>query len=281
MRLLVALALLLAFAAPATAATADLHVDAWGAPLPPIAGVRTVGGNATVSCLLAENGTGAPVVFSAHGPAYARVTVSPSIVFPEGDCDGPWTAAVRIAVGFTAEAPALRSVPIEVSARVANATEEATANATILAVPAFFSILDVSAAETIRMARPQSVVEFPLTVSNSGNGRTKVLFEIVEAPDGVSAPVPMPVIVGARGEGDSNVTVPFTVMAPWRTGYLNEVGTFTLQATSHLALDPKEKGDVTMVSVILTTRGFYMPATPVVAVLAAAAIAVALCRRAL
>lgn len=212
---------------------------------------------------------GVPVQLSVkNAPPWASVTISPQSLILQftGTPGGPSTTATadfNVFVSATEQAPAYQAAPIEITASASKtpAGSAATSSGSIPVQAEFFSIVDVQLAEAVKIDRPQQPVVFPLTITNFGNANTKVSFEVLSQTESLEVPVPNPITLQSKQAGGNQITstVPLTVQTPYKNGYMNEVGVVTYKISSAYALDPKLKGDESTVSVLVTTKGFYVP----------------------
>jgi uncharacterized membrane protein len=169
----------------------------------------------------------------------------------------------KMLVSTTADAPAFTPAPIKIQA-VAETNgnlKGSTGTDQTLVTADFFSIIDAQATTTIQVASPQQQVSYPITVTNFGNAQTKVFFEVSNAPEGWQVIPPQPTILESKQQGGkiTQTTVYLTVQTPWKNGYMNTVGAITMKITTKYALDPKVVGDASQISVLTTTKGFYVP----------------------
>lgn len=199
-------------------------------------------------------------------PPWAVATLNPPAVFmtitPTQQATTVQQTA-KLLMATTADAPGLTPVTIKIKAtsdsnsylKSANSEGQTTISAD------YFGLLDAVAGTTIQIAKPQEQVSYPITVTNLGNGQTKVFFRITNAPEGWQVVTPQPVVLEARQQGGKKTseTIQLQIQTPFRNGYLNEVGVVGLEITSAYALNPDKKGDTTQVNVLTTTKGFYVP----------------------
>lgn len=260
----------------------------------PLQGPVSFSGTATlVSDYSSVTGViGIPVTYSVtKQPAWATVLVSPATdVFPApqpGGASTSYTASRSFTVTVTASdnAPAFQADQIEITASANNAQGGQPISPGKGQVPitaTYFSIIDVQLTEAIKVERPQTPVIFPVKITNFGNANTKVTFDIGPGTsEQLQTPLPNPVTLQSKQAGGNQISsdVQLTIQTPYKNGYMNEVGIVNYKLTSAYALDPKLKGDESSVSVLVTTRGFYVPATsPLVFVGLIGALALALRR---
>lgn len=211
---------------------------------------------------------GVPITYTVtKQPAWATVLVSPATdVIPVPSTPNPTFTGSRpftVIVTASEQAPAFTADQIEITATSgAGAGGKSTSGKNAVPIVAgYFSIIDVQLAESIKVERPQTPVVFPVKVTNLGNANTKVTFAVADKTENLQVPVPNPVTLQSRQAGGQAISadIPLTVQTPYKNGYMNEVGLVNYKLTSAYALDPKIKGDESSVSVIVTTKGFYVP----------------------
>lgn len=237
-------------------------------PIKPLSGVRTINVGGTFTATAGVSVTQVQINYKIDSsPPWAAVSVSPSTVFANvlGSPGQSVTVQIptTILVSTTADAPAFTPAEIKLTATSLPSGDiaGATTTETTLVEADFFSIIDAAAATTIQIARPQTQVAYPITVTNFGNADTKVFFEIASKPEGWQVQEPIPITLEAKQQGGKQTTqtVNLNILTPYHNGYLNEVGAITMKITSNYALDSKQKGDTTQVSVLTTVKGFYVP----------------------
>lgn len=134
----------------------------------------------------------------------------------------------------------------------------------------YVPLVRVEVAENETVARPQTPVVFPVKITNLASGNTRITFEVVSKDDALMIPVPNPVVLQHRGSTHESAQIPFTIQTPYRNGPMDEVGTVTFRLTPAAALDPSIKGESQEISFVVHTKGFYVPSSSVVSVVAAA-----------
>lgn len=216
-----------------------------------------------------QNFIGVPISYTVtKQPAWATVVVSPAsdvvqLSQPGATGTVSGTRPFQVIVTASDQAPAFQADQIEITVtqgRVTAGTPAVSKNAVPITA-SYFSIIDVQLGEAIKVERPQTPVQFPVKVTNLGNANTKVNFEVIEKTESLQAPLPNPVTLQSKQAGGNQISadIPLTVQTPYKNGYMNEVGVVNYKLTSAYALDPKIKGDDSTVSVLITTRGFYVP----------------------
>ncbi len=217
-------------------------------------------------------------------PAWATATVSPT-EFPLDPMTcraGRITFEGTLTVAANDQAPAFTPTPLTIAATLANANPPIRGEGTVAVTAGYFSVLDIQLAETIKTTAPDTDVEFPLTLTNLGNGKTRVTFEIVEIGNTLTGQAPSPIELQSKQQGGTQTSATVLLQLHTRAakGYANEVSVANYRITSALAEDPTMKGDEAMVSVLVTTKGLGTPGPGLALLTLAAAAAVTLRRRA-
>lgn len=224
-------------------------------------------------------------------PAWSTVVFSPPQILltfaPQaGQTTASSTANFKVLVSASADAPAFQESEIKIQAKTngnqALPAKTQTATASIRA--AYFSILDVSLPETIKVERPQTPTSFPITITNFGNGPTKVNFELVTQTaegDKMQIVPPQAITLESRQTGGSAITKDaiLQVQTPYKNGYLNEPRSVTVKLTSHYATDSTLPGASDQVTVLVTTKGFYVPGPSPILLVGLMALAALVVRR--
>lgn len=205
------------------------------------------------------------------GPAWATIVFSPPIVSitaeaAPGENNAKGSADFTVLVSASQEAPAFQETEVKIQAKLQGSTfiPTATQSATASVRAAYFSILDVAVPETIKVERPQTPVSFPITITNFGNGPTKVNFELLAPPgegDKMQIVPPQAITLESRQTGGSAITKDaiLQVQTPYKNGYLNEPRSVTVKLASHYATNTQLAGAADQVTVLVTTKGFYVP----------------------
>lgn len=204
-------------------------------------------------------------------PSWATVVMNPpQLVLTFTEAPGGQTVEAtgdfKVLVSASDQAPAFQETPIVIEAKsssnqfVSQATQRAQASIRA----SYFSILDVALPESIKVERPQTPVSFPISVTNLGNGPTKVNFELLAAAtegDKLQIAPPQSLTLEARQTGGSQITKDaiLQVQTPFKNGYMNEPRAISMKISSHYATDTQLAGQSETVTVLVTTKGFYVP----------------------
>lgn len=284
--------LVLILLAPAGAAQADdpradfaVQVAPLDAPVRPLQDTVSTTLDMLLPCAGVEEGEAPPhVTLWLQGvPSWANALLSPrSLAIDAAACEGPsMRANGTLILTTTADAPAFTPTAIQVMASLDNGTANRTVSGEVVLEADYFAILDVQLNKSIEEASPLSVATFNLVLSNLGNGRTRVTFEVLNVSEGFAAPPPASIILQSRQQGgnETSTTVPFRVQTPGGFGYHNEVGTASLRITATSLERAGTDDDVSTVSVIVKAVGLDVPAPSLVPTLGALVVALVILAR--
>ncbi len=123
--------------------------------------------------------------------------------------------------------------------------------------PAYLALLDVNPKINSRVIGPMDVTSFPIDVSNQGNGRTKVFFEIdySSVPEGWSAVIDDSAILEVGSGSGSTRTVYLTVYPPKGFGYHDDIANIRVKVTPTWADDPSVQGKYEYTTLNVQSRG--------------------------
>ncbi|HEX2021693.1 MAG TPA: hypothetical protein VHH36_03220 [Candidatus Thermoplasmatota archaeon] len=225
------------------------------------------------------------------GPGWATVVFNPPTLVltfdaPAGaEQQATASGTFDMVISASDQAPAFQDTEIVVQAKSASsqAFQEKTATASVSVHADYFSILDIALPESIKVERPQTPAAFPITITNFGNGPTKVNFEIEARPENEKFTIipPSSIQLESKQVGGSQITKDaiLQVQTPYKNGYMNEPGAVTVKITSHYATDSTLVGASDKVTVLVTTKGFYVPGPSPVLLIGLLAIAAFVLRR--
>lgn len=212
-----------------------------------------------------------------EAPSWAELRVEPASLALE-PCVGTGRAEAALiarATPGTVAAPATATIAAAWTTAGIVLNEEASVR---LELP-WSSALRVEAPVNESVGKPQSVVVFPMTLHNEGNGLVKVGFELVSKSESLQVPLPNPVTLqGAEGQQRSAV-VPITVQTPYRNGHVDDDGSLTLRIVPSDPTDPRQSGEPQEVTFRVRTEGFYVPAAPAIFLVLALGAAACFTRR--
>ncbi len=127
--------------------------------------------------------------------------------------------------------------------------------------PDFFSLIEAKTDVKLRQGGPQKQIPFNIEMTNFGNGQTKVAFEVISAPEkgNWQGLIPDQAILDAPGGNKQTSTSVFTVATPYKNGWNNEEGAFTLALKPEYVFNPDKKGSEVTVTLLARVRGVYVP----------------------
>lgn len=284
------LALLLALAvAPAAAAQAqDVLIELEpaadlprvavepGSTVIPIPWTVTFANSVAASAALADGG--ARLTWKLTCPdAITLQTAETPVPLVSQPQDNSVSGIAELGVQASAGAVGMEGIPCVLEATFSDSRGMASGagEARVLLVAEYVDGLVAKAPEP-RMGGPQRQVPFPIELSNGGNSRTRVSFELQEdLPGHWNALVPEAVVL-EPGEG---ATAVLTVATPFDMGYNSHGASFLLRVLPAADADPGVKGPPQEVEVRASSKGWYVPGPSPLVALAALALGAALLRR--
>lgn len=248
-----------ALAQPPVADWVTLTIEPFETPVQPLQAPSVTRFTMSASCLLAEGDTKVIVRYLVEdAPAWATVVVSPaSDVAHLDQCEqGRVTREGQIIVTATDQAPAFIPTPIRISAIVGTSTREQKGQGVVNVSAGYFPILDVQLDEAIAVIAPGASHEFEVTLTNLGNGDTRVTPTLVQGADGITLDMPPQITLESRQAGGSRTTgrMIFSVRAADANGLVNRADTITVRLDGAYALDDAKGVDSSTVSFLVTTR---------------------------
>ncbi|UCH72213.1 MAG: hypothetical protein JSW62_01320 [Thermoplasmatales archaeon] len=222
---------------------------------------------------------------------WVTVTLTHYNLYAKIDSTGEWLrvggedAKYYAKVSFTEDAPAITEVKIPITIR-ANAFSffipEKTINTEISFSPQFIPIFDITPSDTFIEVGPGDIANFDLEIENMGNGKTEIIFEVEDLPEGWTASVVSNAFVGAPRSGNNKKVVPLQITPPYNFGYHNTQKDIVIKATGRYFGESGEANASAAVKSYLyrftvrskgfSTPGFEIPS----AIMAFALIAIAL-----
>lgn len=171
-------------------------------------------------------------------------------------------------VEVTQDAPGETSIQCTFRGRVGQVigtTVPATEDSLIV-VPVkadFLGLISANIPTTIKQAGPQKQIRYDIEVTNLGNARSNIVFNLPEgSSDGGWNPVPPTQITlesSAQGGQTTSTTVGFLVSTPFKNGWNNKETTFSLGIQPVSTKDPESTGQEVKVNVLARVRGVYVP----------------------
>lgn len=188
---------------------------------------------------------------------------------------GQYPGTVTIQIQALREAPGLTPITCTVSGSVgevvatgvpASNTEEKSFALT----PDYLPYIEATAASKLRQGGPQKQIPFAIDVTNFGNAATKVSFSIEQQPKGRwQGLLPDPALLDPPGGNQQSKQIVFNVATPYKNGWNNDEGAFTLLLTPEYQYNSEKVGSPQQVTVLARVRGVYVPGLEPTVMLAA------------
>ena len=209
------------------------------------------------------------VDFTFNCPTYVIITGSTSVILPIAPsptaASYPGSGSFNIAV--TRAAPGLQQLPCTVTATATslNAQYPAASSApTPFSVSAdYYALVQATVNTLLKQAGPQKQVPFQVDLTNFGNARTKISFELISEPkSGRWQPlVPTQLYLESPNSGltPTQNQATFTVSTTYKNGWNNIEGSFQVNMKSEAADVPEKPGDEQLMNFVVRVRGVYVP----------------------
>ncbi len=126
----------------------------------------------------------------------------------------------------------------------------------------FLGLLSANLPGTIKSAGPQKEIKYDIELSNLGNARSTVRFDLITENVGSWDPVaPTEIILDSPNQGgaETSKTVSFQVSTPHKNGWNNDQKTFQLRITPVSTKNPDTEGTPVTINVLSRVRGVYVP----------------------
>ncbi len=202
---------------------------------------------------------------------------------PETSFSGDSKFNVQVTQDAPGETPILCSFKGKVLAAFGNQVPEtSTATGTINVFAKYLGLISANIPTTIKQAGPQKQIRYDIELTNLGNARSNIDFQLGSDPSGGWNPVPPTQIVmesPAQGGTETSKTVGFLVSTPFKNGWNNQETTFQLRITPISTKDPEQVGQTVAVNVLARVRGVYVPTLEPVVLLGAVVGAALMARR--
>lgn len=192
---------------------------------------------------------------------------TPTLVqYAAGEDSYAGVAELRVTAAPTAQGDVPVRCTMNGTATDENGVMQATDSVEYGALIEFKGSIAVVVSSSMRQAGPQKQIPYPIEITNTGNSRTKVAFEMVDSPKGKwNALVPEQVVLDP---GQTLVAI-FTVATPFSNGYNNGGESFVVRATPTSVLDSNVQADSVEIPFQAQVKGWYVPG-PSMALLALA-----------
>lgn len=114
----------------------------------------------------------------------------------------------------------------------------------------------------IAQGGPQKEVHYPVKITNFGNAKTVIIFDLPERPEGGkwAALPPENLILNSEQSGlKFEENIDFVVSTTYKNGWNNEQGQYRLTMQPVAFLDEQKSGIPTSVNILTKVRGVYVP----------------------
>ena len=127
----------------------------------------------------------------------------------------------------------------------------------------YYSLLQATVAKQLQQSGPYKNVPFVMDITNFGNARTQVNFELVSEPKGGkwNAILPTQMILESPNTGltPTQGQATMTVSTTYKNGWNNEQGSYTIKIISAAADAPDKTGNELQTNFLVRVRGVYVP----------------------
>jgi len=199
----------------------------------------------------------------ADTPDWITVSVAPGVVYPKlgmEKAEMPENAVVSISL--TPNAPAFQTQSIEIIAshNAIPPIQSATQKLPIEIKSGYYSNYQYEY-PTFKEIGAGETVTFPIDITGYSNARSRIIFEVVDPPEGWSTSINTEFFLGTTALGeDATGTVNFMVQSPLDFGYHNEVKQFNVRVKTMAAGHPEAGIDnTTTLQFTIRSRGFSTP----------------------
>lgn len=214
-------------------------------------------------------GPGVPVKASFQCPSYVTPVGPTSLVlaWPQaGGQEAKGSFTFDVTVGR--EAPGLQALPCKVKVTAEGVGGGTVPGADSGEVPFtvkadYYSLIQAKISKKVQQAGPQKDVPFDIELSNFGNARTQIAFEVANKPEGGkwNILVPENIILDSpnAGTGKPNDIATVTITTTYKNGWNNEQGAFQVLMKPTSADQPDKVGNQLSANMLVRVRGVYVP----------------------
>lgn len=176
-----------------------------------------------------------------------------------------YEGTVEVTLTVLREAPGLTPIACSVSGSVGEVVASGvpasnTQPGSFDLTPDYLPYIEAQSASKLRQGGPQKQIPFAIDLTNFGNAATKVSFEITERPKGAwQGLLPDPALLDAPGGNVQSKQIVFNVATPYKNGWNNDEGAFTISMKPEYQYDSTKTGSPITVTVLARVRGVYVP----------------------
>jgi hypothetical protein len=195
-------------------------------------------------------------------PDWLIASVSPGVVYPFLGIQKSDRENVKVSISLTPNAPAFQTYTVRLIAnhRDIPPVRGSTNSIEIPIKSGFYSNYQYEY-KTFDEIGAGETVTFPITITGYSNARSRIIFEVVNPPDGWSPSINSEFFLGTTAlDEDATGTVNFMIQAPMDFGYHNEVQQFNVRVQT-MAAGHVEAGidNTTTLQFTVRARGFSTP----------------------
>ena len=182
-----------------------------------------------------------------------------------GSPSGTYTGTVNIQITVLREAPGMTPAQCTVTGSVgamqgAAVPASTTDTDSFQIIPDYLPYIEAQSAAKLRQGGPQKQIPFAIDLTNFGKAATKVSFAIESAPSGKwQGLLPDPALLDPPGGNLQSKQITFNVATPYKNGWNNDEGAFTLSMTPEYQYNSEKTGSPITVTVLARVRGVYVP----------------------
>ncbi len=140
------------------------------------------------------------------------------------------------------------------------ATEKQSTTATF--VVDYLGLVSANLPSTIKQAGPQKEIKYDIELTNLGNARSNIRFDLITESIGDWDPVPpTEIILDSPNQGgqETTKTVSFQVSTPFKNGWNNDQKTLQLRITPVSTKNADIEGTSVTINTLSRVRGVYVP----------------------
>ena len=178
---------------------------------------------------------------------------------------GTYTGTVTVFLTILREAPGMTPITCDITGHVGEVVATgvpATDNVPnkVQITPDYLPYIEAQSASKLRQGGPQKQIPFAIDLTNFGNAATKVNFAVDSAPKGHwQGLLPDPALLDPPGGNLQSKQIVFNVATPYKNGWNNDEGAFTISMTPEYQYNSEKKGSPITVTVLARVRGVYVP----------------------
>ena len=213
-------------------------------------------------------------------PPYVVVTGATTVVKQVTPSTTPGTSSypdeAKFNIAIKRTAPGLEQIPCTVTAtaKALGQIPQVSSSATPFSVSAdYYSLLQATVQSQLKQSGPYKQVPFQIELTNFGNARTQVRFELTNEPPGGKwdAILPTQLILESPNTGltPTQGTATLTISTTYKNGWNNEQGAYGIAIKSVAADSPDKVGNELSTNFLVRVRGIYVPSLEPVVMLGA------------